>query len=113
MKAPHLDELVGAYKLIAREFGFTPRVHRLGIIMTQLDPEEDAGRGDSEAEEAEEAEEDAKMPAAEAEEVRKRRRSKAQEMEQHLQVCRTVHGAFLERAERIGGLDRDFVSPLQ
>ena len=110
MKAPHLDELVGAYKLIAREFGFTPRVHRLGIIMTQLDPEEDAGRGDSEAEEAEE---DAKMPAAEAEEVRKRRRSKAQEMEQHLQVCRTVHGAFLERAKRIGDLDRDFVSPLQ
>ncbi|KAL7552508.1 hypothetical protein ACHAWF_015774 [Thalassiosira exigua] len=100
VSAPHLDELARAYKLVAREFGFAPRVYHggAGIVMTQLDPEEDVhARLDSEEEE--EGEEDAKMPAEESGEARKKKESKVREHQEHLQVCQAVHGAFLERTE--------------
>jgi len=93
--APHLDELVRAYKGIGRAFGFAPLVYGKGIVMTQLDPEENGGHDT----ESEEEEEDGKMPAVETDEARKKRDSNVHDIKQHLQVCQAVHTALLEQTE--------------
>ncbi len=74
--APHLDELARAYKLMGRSFSFAPVKYTENVLMTQLDPDEDAavGRCHDELEDTE---------------------SKVQ----HLQVAKAVHNAFVEQTE--------------
>ena len=86
-----------AYKTMGRAFSFAPVRYAADVVMTQLDPRDDVGRGedsDSGGEEEEEEEYDGggKMPAPE-------RIASVREYEQHLQVAKAVQAAFAERAE--------------
>ena len=96
-RCPHLDEMAKAYKTMGRAFSFAPVRYAADVVMTQLDPRDDVGRGedsDSGGEEEEDEEYDGggKMPAPE-------RIASVREYEQHLQVAKAVQAAFAERAE--------------
>jgi hypothetical protein len=100
-RCPHLDEMAKAYKTMGRAFSFAPVRFAADVVMTQLDPRDDVGRGedsDSGGEEEEEEEEEEEYDGGGKMHARERIAS-VREYEQHLQVAKAVQAAFAERAE--------------
>lgn len=98
-RVEQLDDLVRAYKMTARDFGFAPHVHNANVTMTQLDPEENAFTFDDESEEDER-----KMPAEGGNERHYsygKKKFDVTETTQHLQVTRVVRDAITSKSKQL------------